>query len=69
MPLSNRDRLGKALDQLCDGMRPDISHQLEDNLGSDRKDRLPHTCSTGKPRGYRGTHSSSRATLLGRHRS
>jgi predicted AAA+ superfamily ATPase len=40
MALSNRDRLGKALDQLRDGLLPYISRQLYDNLGSDWQDRL-----------------------------
>ena len=33
MAISNRDRLGKALDQLRDGLLPYISRQLYDNLG------------------------------------
>lgn len=41
MALSNRDRLGKALDQLRDGLLPYISRQLYDNLGSDWQTRLP----------------------------
>jgi hypothetical protein len=41
MALSNRDRLGKALDQLRDGLLPYISRQLYDNLGSNWQDRLP----------------------------
>jgi hypothetical protein len=40
MAISNRDRLGKALDQLRDGLLPYISRQLYDNLGSDWQDRL-----------------------------
>jgi hypothetical protein len=40
MALSNRDRLGKALDQLRDGLLPYISRQLYDNLGSDWQERL-----------------------------
>jgi predicted AAA+ superfamily ATPase len=40
MALSNRDRLGKALDQLRDGLLPYISRQLYDYLGSDWQDRL-----------------------------
>ena len=40
MALPSRDRLGKALDQLRDGMRPCISRQLGGNLGSDWQDRL-----------------------------
>jgi hypothetical protein len=40
MALSNRDRLGKALDQLRDGLLPYISRQLYDNLGSNWQDRL-----------------------------
>jgi predicted AAA+ superfamily ATPase len=40
MAISNRDRLGKALDQLRDGLRPYISRQLEGNLGNDWQDRL-----------------------------
>jgi len=35
MAISNRDRLGKALDQLRDALLPYISRQLEGNLGSD----------------------------------
>jgi hypothetical protein len=41
MTLSNRDRLGKALDQLRDGLLPYISRQLEDNIGPSWQDRLP----------------------------
>jgi len=41
MAISNRDRLGKALDQLRDGLLPYISRQLYDNRGSDWQDRLP----------------------------
>jgi predicted AAA+ superfamily ATPase len=41
MAISNRDRLGKALDQLRDGLLPYISRQLYDNLGSDWQNRLP----------------------------
>jgi predicted AAA+ superfamily ATPase len=41
MAISNRDRLGKALDQLRDGLLPYISRQLYDNLGSDWQTRLP----------------------------
>jgi hypothetical protein len=40
MAISNRDRLGKALDELRDGLLPYISRQLYDNLGSDWQDRL-----------------------------
>jgi hypothetical protein len=40
MAISNRDRLGKALDQLRDSLLPYISRQLYDNLGSDWQDRL-----------------------------
>jgi hypothetical protein len=40
MAISNRDRLGKALDQLRDGLLPYISRQLYDNLGSDWQNRL-----------------------------
>ena len=40
MALSNRDRLGKALDQLRDALLPYISRQLYDNLGSNWQDRL-----------------------------
>jgi len=39
--LSNRDRIGKALDQLSEALLPYISSQLYDNLGSDWQDRLP----------------------------
>lgn len=41
MALSNRDRLGKALDQLRDGLLPYISRQLYDNVGPSWQDRLP----------------------------
>ncbi len=41
MALSNRDRLGKALDQLRDGLLPYISRQLYDNIGPGWQDRLP----------------------------
>ena len=41
MALSNRDRLGKALDQLRDGLLPYISRQLYDNVGPNWQDRLP----------------------------
>jgi hypothetical protein len=41
MAISNRDRLGKALDQLRDGLLSYISRQLNDNLGSDWQTRLP----------------------------
>jgi predicted AAA+ superfamily ATPase len=41
MALSNRDRLGKALDQLRDGLLPYISRQLNDNIGPSWQDRLP----------------------------
>jgi len=40
MALSNRDRLGKALDQLRDALLPYISRQLYDNLGPSWQDRL-----------------------------
>ena len=40
MALTNRDRLGKALDQLRDGLLPYISRQLYDHLGSNWQDRL-----------------------------
>lgn len=40
MALTNRDRLGKGLDQLRDGLLPYISRQLYDNLGSNWQDRL-----------------------------
>ena len=41
MALSNRDRLGKALDLLRDGLLPYISRQLYDDIGSNWQDRLP----------------------------
>ena len=41
MALSNRDRIGKALDQLRDALLPYISAQLYDQVGSDWQDRLP----------------------------
>jgi len=41
MALSNRDRLGKALDQLRDGLLSYISRQLEGNIGPSWQDRLP----------------------------
>lgn len=41
MAPSNRDRIGKALDQLRDGLLPYISAQLYDQVGSDWQDRLP----------------------------
>ena len=41
MALSNRDRIGKALDQLRDALLPYISGQLYDNVGTNWQDRLP----------------------------
>ena len=41
MALSNRDRLGKALDQLRDGLWPYISRQLDNTIGPGWQDRLP----------------------------
>jgi hypothetical protein len=41
MALTNRDRIGKALDQLRDGLLPYISSQLYAGIGSDWQDRLP----------------------------
>lgn len=41
MALSNRDRIGKALDQLRDALLPYISSQLYDNVGTNWQDRLP----------------------------
>jgi len=41
MTLSNRDRIGKALDQLREALLPYISSQLYDQVGSDWQDRLP----------------------------
>jgi len=41
MALSNRDRIGKTLDQLAAGLRPYISRQLYDSVGSDWHGRLP----------------------------
>lgn len=41
MALSNRDRIGKALDQLAAGLLPYISVQLYNSVGSDWQDRLP----------------------------
>ena len=40
MALSNRDRIGKALDQLRDGLLPYISRKLYDNPGSNWQDCL-----------------------------
>ena len=34
MALSNRDRIGKALDELRDGLLPFISRQLTEKIGS-----------------------------------
>ena len=41
MGLSNRDRIGKALDELRDGLFPYISINLERNLGSSWYGELP----------------------------
>ena len=41
MALSNRDRIGKALDQLAAGLLPYVSLQLYNSVGSDWQDRLP----------------------------
>jgi hypothetical protein len=41
MAISNRDRIGKALDQLRDALLPYISGQLYDNVGTNWQDRLP----------------------------
>jgi hypothetical protein len=43
MALTNRDRIGKALDQLQEALLPFISSQLYDQIGSDWQDRLPPT--------------------------
>jgi predicted AAA+ superfamily ATPase len=41
MALSNRDRIGKALDQLAAALLPYISRHLYDAIGTDWQDRLP----------------------------
>ncbi len=41
MSISNRDRIGKALDELRDALLPYISNQLYKNLGSNWQDNLP----------------------------
>jgi hypothetical protein len=41
MAISNRDRLGKALDQLGTGLLPYVSRQLYDAIGTDWQGRLP----------------------------
>ncbi len=41
MALSNRDRIGKALDELRDGLLPYISRHLYDEIGSGWQDQLP----------------------------
>ena len=42
MVLSNRDRVGKALDELRDGLLPYISTQLDINIGSNWQEDLPY---------------------------
>ena len=41
MAISNRERIGKALDSLRDGLLPYISNQLDKNLNSSWQDDLP----------------------------
>ena len=41
MAISNRDRVGRALDQLRDGLLPYISTELYTNLGTNWQDQLP----------------------------
>ena len=41
MALSNRDRIGKALDQLRDGLLPYLSRELYQGLGTNWQDTLP----------------------------
>ena len=41
MALSNRDRIGKALDQLRDGLLPYLSRELYQGLGTNWQDNLP----------------------------
>lgn len=41
MALSNRNRIGKALDAVRDALLPYISTQLNDNLGTNWEDQLP----------------------------
>ena len=41
MALSNRDRIGKALDELRNGLLPFISDHLNENLGSSWEKDLP----------------------------
>ena len=41
MAISNRDRIGKALDQLAAGLLPYVSLQLYNSVGSDWQVRLP----------------------------
>ena len=42
MAVSNRDRIGKALDELRNGLLPYISSQLYKNLGTSWQDNLPN---------------------------
>ncbi len=41
MAISNRDRVGKALDQLRDGLLPYISTELYTKVGTNWQDQLP----------------------------
>ena len=41
MAISNRERIGKALDSLRDGLLPYISNQLDKNLNSSWQNDLP----------------------------
>ncbi len=41
MAISNRDRVGRALDQLRDGLLPYISTELYTNVGTNWQDQLP----------------------------
>ena len=41
MAVSNKDRIGKALDEVRDALLPYISKELEVNEGSDWKNSLP----------------------------
>ena len=43
MALSNRNRIGKALDQIHEALLPYISNELDDKIGSGWQDRLPAT--------------------------
>ena len=42
MAISNRDRIGKTLDILRDGLLPFLSSQFDEKLGSNWKSELPY---------------------------